>query len=50
MVSIEDWYCYLLTKVDHGLAVFDVEDYGVSNTEYLVHLVHMNRLSACREF
>ena len=23
---------------------------GVSNAEYLVHLVSMNRLSACREF
>ena len=22
----------------------------MSNAEYLVHLVHMNRLSACREF
>ena len=27
-----------------------MEDYGVSNAEYLVQLVHMNRLSACREF
>ena len=27
-----------------------MEDYGVSNAEYLVHLVWMNRLSACREF
>ena len=23
---------------------------GVNKAEYLVHLVHMNRLSACREF
>ena len=23
---------------------------GVSNAEYLVHLVQMNRLSACRQF
>jgi len=27
-----------------------MEDCGVSNAEYLVHLVRMNRLSACREF
>ena len=27
-----------------------MEDCGVSNAEYLVHLVCMNRLSACREF
>jgi len=27
-----------------------VEDCGVSKAEYLIHLVHMNRLSACREF
>ena len=27
-----------------------MEDCGVSNPEYLVHLVHMNRLSAYREF
>ena len=27
-----------------------MEDCGVSNTEYLVHLVHMNRLSEYREF
>ena len=27
-----------------------MEDCGVSNIEYLVHLVRMNRLRACREF
>ena len=27
-----------------------MKDCGVSNAEYLVHLVHMNRLSECREF
>ena len=27
-----------------------MEDCGVSNAEYLVYLVRMNRLSACREF
>ena len=27
-----------------------MEDCGVSNAEYLVHLVRMDRLCACREF
>ena len=27
-----------------------VEDCRVSNAEYFVHLVHTNRLNACREF
>ena len=27
-----------------------MEDCGLSNAEYLVHLVCMNRLSACTEF
>ena len=27
-----------------------MEDCGVSNAEYLVHLVCINRLSECREF
>ena len=27
-----------------------VEDCGGSKAEYLIHLVPMNRLSACREF
>ena len=27
-----------------------MEDYGRSNAEYLVQLVHMNKLSVCREF
>ena len=30
--------------------VFYVERCGVSSTEYRVHLVGVNRLSACREF
>ena len=36
----------LLNMVEYG----SMEDCGVSNIEYLVHLVHMNRLSAYREF
>ena len=34
----------------HMWAVFYAEDCGVSNAEYLVHSVHMNRWSVCREF
>ena len=32
------------------LNIVDMEDGGVSNAEYLVHLVRMNRIRACREF
>ena len=42
---------YVVKFIADGHGSYEsMEDYGVSNAEYLVHLVHMNRLSACREF
>ena len=41
--------CEIFVAGDHG-RYGSMEDCGVNNTEYLVHLVRMNRLSACREF
>ena len=38
-------YCFIAAQ--HG-RYGSMEDSGVSNAEYLVHLVHMNRLHACR--
>ena len=38
-------YCFI--AAEHG-RYGSMEDSGVSNAEYLVHLVHMNRLHACR--
>ena len=41
--------CKILLLLD--MVVFYVEDCGVRNAEYrLVHSVHTNRLSGCREF
>ena len=45
------WYMLELKLYCEILLLLNMADMvGVSNTEYLVHLVGMNRLSAFREF
>ena len=51
----EQWWvcmvCWRNVIAAADMVVFYVEDCGVRNAEYrLVHSVHTNRLSACREF
>ena len=41
--------CEILLPAEHG-RYGSMDDCGVSNAEYLVHFVHMNRLTAHREF
>ena len=40
----------LLLNMEHIWIVFYVEDCGVRSAQYCVHLVGVNRLSACRKF
>ena len=52
MVCMVCWgLSYVVKFIAEGRGRYGlIEDCGVSNAEYHVHLVHMNRLSACGEF